>query len=238
MVIALFGSGCISIDMGPERLLASSNKITQLQVQSVSRITPKIDHDYGSGMSAYRLELVAEGSFIRHKGYVARRGTPCLAFGLWPGCAGKDCVGTVLWESFCTNYGLLGTPTLASLVFEPFFDYQEKNKSDTSCFADWGLIGFSKYYRDVSDDPSGKFVEVSTEPVSSCTLYGYSVMIDGVEFSDNFSGVGYESVVYFNSSRPSGSRIVIRIVKPPCSRSDGAESFAELKDIEVMSTLP
>jgi len=234
-----FAQGCVSFVMGPERSFPDSFERNQIAVQSLTRIVPKITFvGHYSSVPTYKLELIAEGSFIKHTGHIMKRGTPCLSVGLWPGLADSNNKGELFFFSILGVYPFCGLPTLCSLLFEPFRDCREKPKHGVGDMADVGLIGVNKYYRNVGRDTRADFVTTSTERLSTYTLFGYGVNIDGVRFDDRDLGNGYQSVVYFTSSRPRGSRVTIRIVDTPASRSDGSDGFGGLKGMEAHATLP
>ena len=239
-VFVLAFQGCISFTIGPERSFSESITKYQLSVQSVTRVTPKIKRlQYNSGTSQlYCLELVAEGRFVQHEGHSMKKGTPMLAVGLWPGCADCECKVAVVWCSILFNGALGGIPTLMSLCFEPFRDCHERNKNFIGDLADCGLVGFNKYYANVGKDHSKGFTTETTKNLSSYKLFGYSVMIDGKRLEDRDYGRGYTGEVYFESSRPSGSRISIRIVEAPSARSDGNDGFSGMEGLEITATLP
>lgn len=89
--VALLVQGCISFDMGPERSIPDADAKEQITVQSVDGVLPKITFvSRSSGVSRYKLELVANGTFIKHDGHTMNKGTPCLSVGLWPGLAGAE----------------------------------------------------------------------------------------------------------------------------------------------------
>ena len=235
--LALVFQGCISFATGPERGFVESDTKYQLSVQSVSRVNAKIER-YSSEASYYSLKLIADGNFVRHEGHSCMIGTPCMSVGLWPACAdNEDKKAGVFFCSIIFTYGLVGIPTLASLIFEPFRDYRDRQKVGYD-LADWGLIGFNKYYRDVRKDASRGFQTESTTNVTSYELFGYTVMIDGIRYEDRDYGDGCNGVVYFTSSRPSGSRISIRIVEVPSARSDGNEGFSGMEGMVITATLP
>jgi len=231
--------GCISFAIGPERSFPDSSTRNQIAVQSLMRIVPKITLvGYYSSGPTYKLELIAEGNFIKHTGHVMKKGTPCLSVGLWPGLADSNNKVELFLFSILGVYPLCGVPTLCSLLFEPFRDCREKPNQGVGDMADVGLIGCNKYYRDVSRDTGASFVTTYTERIPQYTLFGYGVTIDGVRFDDRDPGTGYQGVVYFTSSRPRGSRVSIRIVDPPASRSDGNDGFADLEGMVIHATLP
>lgn len=235
-VLAFLFQGCISFATGPERNFLESATKHQLSVRSVSRVRAKVERsEYDA--SYYTLKLVAEGRFVRHTGHSMKKGTPCLAVGLWPGCADSKNKGLAFFGSIILNYGLAGIPTLVSLLFEPFRDYRERTATGFD-LADIGLLGFNKYYRDVSKDQAQGFVTESTEDLSSYELFGYSVMIDGVRYEDKDYGTGCRGEVYFRTTRSSGSRITIRIVEVPAARSDGEDGFAGMMGMEIPATIP
>lgn len=238
VVLALLFQGCISFSTGPERSFTESVSKYQLSVQSVTSVRAKIERmQYSSGHPYYKMKLVADGRFIRHEGHSIKIGTPCMSVGLWPGLADNEDKGSVVVGSIFLNCILAGIPTLHTLVFEPFCDYHERRPSEFDC-ADIGLLGFCKYYRDVRKNQSNGFKSVSTKSLSSFELFGYAVMIDGVRYEDKDYGRGYEGEVYFTSSRPSGSRINIQIVKSPSSRSDGNDGFSGMEGMEISAYLP
>ncbi len=236
VIVPLF-HGCVSIKRGQERSFADSVKKYQLQVQSVSRVVPKITRIYRQD-GHYQLELVAEGRFTQHYGHNMKRGTPYMSVGFFPGCAERDRQGWIMFGIVGLNCLMCGIPTLSSLLVEPFCDGTERRAAAGGSFSDFGLIGVNKYYLNVSDDKSRGFVTESTKNLSTYTLYGYAVMIDGERLEDHVYMNGYIGQVWFRSTRPRGSRIRIRIVKAPSSRSDGNEGFSELEGMEIMATLP
>ena len=238
LVSALLFQGCISFSTGPERGFTESATKYQLSVQSVTSVRAKIERmSYSSDNACYRLKVIADGRFIRHAGHSRKMGTPCMSIGLWPGAADNEDKGGVVVSSIFLNCILMGIPTLCTLVFEPFCDYHERTANNLDS-ADIGLIGFCKYYRGVRKDQSQDFETVSTETVSSYELFGYTVMIDGVRYEDKDNGRGCQGEVYFTSSRPSGSRINIRIVESPASRSDGNDGFSGMEGMEISAYLP
>jgi hypothetical protein len=226
--------GCISFEMGPERTFPEAKAKNQLSVQSVTQVIPKIEK--WPADEWYVLSLMAEGQFVNHKGYFMKRGMPCLAVGFWPGCVDRESsdMAVVLLGSVLLNFSTCGVPTLWTLFCEPFCDYHERNSARFE-LADIGLIGFNKYYR---GSRNGSFVSESTQNLSSYALYGYVVTIDGERYEDKDYGEGYSGKIYFKSSRPRGSQIVIRIVKPPSERSDSKEGLADLKGLEILGILP
>jgi len=208
-------------------------------VQSLKRVVSRITKvGYNGSDTRYKLELVAEGSFIKHNGHTMNKGTPCLSVGFWPGLSGSKNKGELFFFSILGIYPFCGLPTLCSLVCEPFRDYRVKPDSGVGDMADVGLLGFNKYYRDIHRDSTAGFVSVSTERISRYVLYAYSVEIDGVRYQDRDAGRGYEGAVYFRSSRPRGSKVVIRIADPPASRSDGGDGFSGLQGLVLMGTIP
>ena len=237
--LALLFQGCISFATGPERSFTESGTKYQLSVKSVSRVNAKIERlQYSSGTPCYSLKLIADGNFVSHEGHSSMIGTPCMSFGLWPACAdNEDKKGDVFICSIIFSCGLAGMPTLASLIFEPFREYRERQKVGYD-LADYGLIGFNKYYRDVRKDESRGFQTVATTNITSYELFGYTVSIDGTRYEDKDYGSGCSGVVYFNSSRPSGSRISIRIEGVPSARSDGNEGFSGMEGMVITATLP
>lgn len=231
--------GCISFDMGPAHSFPDSAKREELTVQSLKRVVSRITKvGYNGSDTRYKLELVAEGSFIKHNGHTMNKGTPCLSVGFWPGLSGSKNKGELFFFSILGIYPFCGLPTLCSLVCEPFRDYRVKPDSGVGDMADVGLLGFNKYYRDIHRDSTAGFVSVSTERISRYVLYAYSVEIDGVRYQDRDAGRGYEGAVYFRSSRPRGSKVVIRIADPPASRSDGGDGFSGLQGLVLMGTIP
>lgn len=237
--VALLAQGCISFDMGPECSIPDADAKSQVSVQSVDGIVPKISFVSLSSVGAkYKLELVANGIFIRHDGHTMNKGTPCLSVGLWPGLAGAENKVELAFFSILGIYPYCCFPTVVSLLFEPFRDYRVKPASGVGDVADVGLIGVNKYYRNVHKDTSAAFVSTSTEKLTSYRLFGFAVEIDGVAYEDKDLGSGCPGYVYFTSSRPRGSRISIRITDPPAWRSDGADGFAELRGAVLTGYLP
>ena len=238
LVLMPLFQGCISFSTGPERGFTESATKHQLSVQSVTSVRAKIERmQYSSSHPYYKMKLVADGRFIRHEGHSRKIGTPCMSVGLWPGLSDNEDMGLVIFGSIFFNCVLVGIPTLDTLVFEPFCDYHERTASKLDS-ADFGLLGFCKYYRGVRENQSNGFETVVTKTLSSFELFGYAVMIEGVRYEDKDYGSGYQGEVYFTSSRPSGSRINIRIVKAPSSRSDGNDGFSGMEGMEISAYLP
>ena len=166
VVILPFFQGCVSFSRGPERSFADPVKRYQLQVQSVSRVVPKITRIYRQD-GYYQLELVAEGRFTQHYGHNMKRGTPYMSAGFFPGCAERDRQGWIMFGIVGLNCLMCGIPTLSSLVIEPFCDGAERRAAAGGSFSDFGLIGVNKYYLNVSDDKSRGFVTDSTKNLST-----------------------------------------------------------------------
>lgn len=237
--MAALAQGCISFDMGPERSFPDSAGKEELTVQSLKRVVSRITKaGYNDSGTTYKLELVAEGNFIKHNGHTMNKGTPCLSVGLWPGLSDSKNKGELFFFSILGIYPFCGLPTLCSLLFEPFRDYRVKPSNGVGDMADVGIIGFNKYYRDVHRDANAGFVSVSTERISRYVLYAYSVEIDGMRYEDKDRGRGYEGAVYFRYSRPRGSKVAIRIVDSPASRSDGGDGFSGMQGLVLMGTIP
>lgn len=233
IAVTLLMQGCLSFSMGPERSFPDTVSRTQVQVRRISEFVPVITP---TGFeSLYKLELVAVGDFVRHNGHIVKRGSPCLSIGLFPGFADEGKTGLKAVLTFFANATLIGIPTIASLVFEPFRDYRDRADGD---LADYGLIGCNKYYTNVRKDTTAGFVTESTERFSRYSLYGYGVVIDGKRFDDNDSGRGYQGVVYFRSARPRGSRITIKIVDPPSARGDSGDDFSGAQGLELIGVIP
>ena len=237
LVIGLSLQGCVSFDTGPECVLGNTGvKTEQLSVQSVSRVRAKIESSPSSS-GVYILRLIADGRFVLHKGYsYGKVGTPCMSVGLWPGYAGNEHGLQVFFGSIGMNYGLLGIPTLISLFIEPFCEYRERGTYFN--FADFGLIGFNKYYRNCRKDKLERFQTESTTNVTSYELYGFTVVIDGNQYEDKDFGSGYNGKVYFHTTRPSGSQINIRIIKAPSVMADSKDSFSGMEGMEIPACLP
>ena len=232
--------GCIYFATGPEQSFAESATKYQLSVQSVTRVTPKIERmQYNDEDTPYySLKLVAEGRFVQHAGHSMKLGTPCLAVGLWPGCAENENKAGLFVGSIFGNCVLVGIPTICSLLVEPLCDYHERNANATSNIADIGLIGFNKYYCDVRKDATRGFKTDSTKDLYSYEIFGYAVEVDGQRLEDKDYGNGCSGTVYFKSSRPSGSRVRIRILAAPSARSDGNDGFSGMEGLEIMGTIP
>ena len=164
-----------------------------------------------------------------------KRGSPRLSIGLFPGFADEENIGLKAILTFFGNVALVGIPTLASLVFEPFRDYRDRADGDVG---DLGLIGCNKYYSNVRNDTTANFVTESTERFSRYTLYGFAVIIDGQRYDDRDSGRGCQRAVYFRSTHPRGSRIAIRIVDPPSTRGDSNDDFSDAQGLELIGVLP
>ena len=244
LMFTLFLQGCFSFDTGPERSFADSKEMVQLQVLSITKVRAKVECPYPHDpnlSSVYQLKLIAEGRFVRHTGHFMKKGTPCLAVGFFPELAGTEDFYANNGCAFVTiNTGLCGLPTLWTLVCEPFCDYYEKEGSskESSGFRSYGLLGFSKYYRNVHRDGS-TFVTTSSEHLSSFELFGYSVVIGGIPYEDRDYGSGCSGEITFCSSLPKGSQITIRIVGVPSTRSeDSNEDFSGIVGMEIPVVLP
>ena len=106
-----------------------------------------------------------------------------MSVGLWPACADNENKGEVIVCSILYNLGIVGMPTLTSLLFEPFRDYRERTPHGLEPL-DFGLIGFNKYYRDCRKDETRGFLTESTKNLTSYELFGFTVMIDGERYED------------------------------------------------------
>lgn len=237
--------GCFTVDMGANEVDLANQY--QVSVNSVDEVIPKITFvkNLPNGRRLYELELIAQGDFIKHNGVRREKRVNRLCVGVFPGVASwkytcressgndNDWWCAAFFGNAICNTLFVGIPTLSSLFIEPFLAYY-KDESETS-ISDLGLIGVRKYIK--SD--GRRYVEKSSEPLKSFTLAGYKVCIDGAECEDTAdANGGCDGKVVFNTSRPRGSRFLIKLLSKPIVHDSSDDNISDLIGIEMETVLP
>jgi len=192
----------------------------------------------------YVLHLEADGSFVYDAERIVSKKVSgrkrVVSIGFFPGLVVPETQAQrenpvlrksktwIFFGVFFGNVGLVGIPTVCSLLIEPFREHYLRFAG--SEFTDLGLVGCRKYLVDVSPHIES---ERETESVKwdSVTLKGYEVTLDGKPFrSDNgeirFSGL------------PSGTSLRIRITTPPTSIGSSSDEAQSLVGLELISVCP
>ena len=150
LVLLLPLCGCIALRTGPEQteVRVSSQRDVETKVVSFDGFRPTV-----ADSSEIRLRLSASGEFtiVNEKEVETLSRVPGrTAFGLMP-WMGDDHMQVENKKfghfilSFCLNYILVLTPTLTSLLIEPFSDYPRVEGYNDHNFAGLGLFGFYRY---------------------------------------------------------------------------------------------
>lgn len=243
-LLSTFVCGCYTANMGSVE--EEIGKQYQISVNSVDQVVPKISFvkALGNGRRQYSLELIAHGGFAKHNGIQCESRERYLCVGFFPGAASwkatvrKDNgsekgwpVGAFFGNLLC-NCLLCGIPTVSSLIVEPFLPYYwDENQTSVS---DFGFVGFRKYIKRGNQ----RFVERTTERINAQVLFGYKVFIDGAECNDDLTANGYVGKALFNTTRPSGSKLVIKLLSAPVIREDSNDRIADLVGVEMEAILP
>lgn len=245
-VMSILVGGCCTFNMGETEVELAEQY--QISVNSVEEVVPKITFVKSSenGRRYYNLELIAKGEFIKHNGVKVATKEKRMCIGLMPGVAWfkagrrKEGKNESLWwiDGFGTS--LIGNcmfcliPTVATLLVEPFLPYYGDEDHDQG--SDMGFLGCRKYF--AKGEKGQRFVEKSTESISAQRLYGFKVSIDGAECRDGLLPTGYTAKAEFRTTRPVGSKLVIKLLSAPAMRVDSDDKLTDLVGVEMEAVLP
>ena len=181
LVLLLPLCGCIAFRTGPEQTedRVTSQRDVETKVVSFDGFNPTV-----TDSSEIRLRLVALGEFtiVSEKEVETMSRVPGrTAFGLMP-WMGDDYMQVENKKfghfvlSFCLNYILVLTPTLTSLLVEPFSDYPRVEGFNDHNFAGFGLFGFYRY-NDKSEkwNSAGSRTDRSESPIENLPVGEFSI---------------------------------------------------------------
>ena len=246
-LMLIFADGCVTSSRGGKEV--EEGEQYQLTLKSVKKVIPKITYAkvLDNGCRQYNLELIAQGEFVRHNGVqtVIRENRLCIGIlpgaNQWKGTIRKDTGKETAWfigagfGGLFMNTLLCGIPTISSLAIEPWRSYYGDDEQVNS-MSDFGLLGCRKYLAKRSD--SRRFSERSAEIVNSQFLFGYKVSVDGVEYHDAVLSNGYTGKTSFCTTKPVGSKLVIKLLSVPKIREDSDDKLADLVGVEMEAVLP
>lgn len=181
IVLLLPLCGCIAFRTGPEQTedRVTSQRDVETKVVSFDGFNPTV-----TDSSEIRLRLFALGEFTivsEKEVEIMSRVPGRTAFGLMP-WMGDDYMQVENKKfghfvlSFCLNYILVLTPTLTSLLVEPFSDYPRVEGFNDHNFAGFGLFGFYRY-NDKSEkwNSAGSRTDRSESPIENLPVGEFSI---------------------------------------------------------------
>lgn len=244
-VVSILLGGCYTADMGI--LEEEAGEQYQISVNSVDEVAPKITYvkTLDDGRNLYNLELIAHGDFTKHNGVLMREREKMLCFGFCPGIASwREAAKAQHTESLIYFSMPMGNlivngvtcciPTFVSLFVVPFSSYE--GVAHDQSFSGFGLFGCNKYLSPAKS--KSRFVLRSDQNISYQHLFGYKVFIDGAECRDGWLPTGYTGKASFYTTRPSGSKLVIKLLAAPAIREDSDDKLSDLVGVEMEAVLP